>query len=371
MHNKLIVERYVKGMQKVYEVMDMADTAYIMHKGKIIFEISPNDQYQLEGKEIIFGAEEPLIAYYNEREEYFRFQTVYVDDDSIVDRIPLDNLIKVISIYNIGYTITRNIARFVQITNKMFINKEKKLSGKEMASKVYASIYVDIVDQLKNYLQKFKLSWLRQLIDRYSNSLVYTKGLAFRKSTARSDLKLDIEKLQEYTFNLRAGSILCEEGDKNNEMFILNRGNLEVYVGGKKVVDINKAGTVMGEMALLLGEKRTATIKTITDCNITIIKPENLKEVAQNSKNFFLNIAVNLGKRLEHNCNLIRETNELIQESVSAGKILPPSERTNYKELLSVIRELERYEVKYKNEWLSSLLQKVKKEITEIRETFS
>jgi len=358
-------------MRKVYEVMDIADTAYIMHRGKIVFEISPNDRYQLEGKEIIFGAEEPLIAYSSEREEYFRFQTVYVDEDSVLDRIPLKNLTRVISIFNIGYSITRNIARFVQITNKMYINKEKKLSGMEMASRVYASIYVDIVERLKNYLQKLQVGWLRQVIDRYTNSLVYTKGLAFKKSTARSDLKLDVEKLQEYTFNLRAGSILCEEGDKGNEMFVLNRGNLQIYIGGKKVADVNESGTVIGEMALLLGEKRTATIKTVTDCNITIIKPENLKEVAQNSRNFFLNIAVNLGKRLEHNCSLIRETNEIIQETADSGKILPPSERTNYKELLNFIRELERYEAKYRNEWLTALLQEVKKEITKTREMFS
>jgi hypothetical protein len=44
-------------MRTVYEVMDLADSAYIMHKGKLTFELSQDDKYTVEGKEIIFGAE--------------------------------------------------------------------------------------------------------------------------------------------------------------------------------------------------------------------------------------------------------------------------------------------------------------------------
>ena len=100
-------------MLKIYEVMDFADTAYIMHEGKLTFEISPQDKYHLEGKEIIFGSEEPLIAYKSNADEYFRFQTVYTEDESSVDKIPLKNLYKVISMYNIGFSITKNIAKFM------------------------------------------------------------------------------------------------------------------------------------------------------------------------------------------------------------------------------------------------------------------
>ena len=357
-------------MQKIYEVIDIADSAYIMHSGKLIFEISPRDKYYLEGKEIIFGAEEPLIAYKSNREDYFRFQSVYVEDGSSFDKIPLKNLYKVISIYNIGYGITKNIAKFVGITNKIYIKKEKQLSGKEMAAKEYAQLYVYIVDELKVNYAKIKTNWLKEILDQYTNSLVYTKGLAFKKSTARSELKLQMDKLQEFTINLSSGSMLCEEGDQGNEMFILNRGNLEVYIEGKKVADIHESGTVIGEMALLLGEKRTATIKAVTVSNITIVKPENLKEIVQTNSDFFLNVAVNMGKRLEHNCILIRETDDLLIEDNSSNLHLPPEEKTNYKELLSLMSELERYDLKYKLGWLSDILKNTRKEISRVRELF-
>jgi len=357
-------------MKKAYEVMDIADKVFIMHDGKLIFEISPDDKYYLEGKEIIFGAEEPLIAYKTNRDEYFRFQSAYVENGSSFDVIPLKNLYKLILIYNIGYSVTKNIAKYLQITNKIYINKEKKLSGAEMASKEYAIIYYDIVNNLKKTYQKLRISWLKQVIDRFINSLVYKKGLAFRSGISKSAFKVQNDKLHEFKFNLKAGSILCEESGEGHEMFILNRGNLEVYIGGKKVADINKSGTVIGEMALLLGEKRTATIKTITSCDITIVKPENLKEFATDNKDLFLNMAANLSRRLEHNCSLIRETNDLLLENKSLKEPLPPKERTNYKELLNLIRDLERYYFKYKNSWLSEILENAKEEITKTRNLF-
>jgi CRP-like cAMP-binding protein len=359
-------------MRKVYEVMDVASTAFILRKGKLTFELSQSDRYHVEGKEIIFGTEEPLIASRNNRDEYFRFQTVYVDDDAKIEIIPLPNLLKLIGIYNIGYSITKNIAKCLQITNRMYVKKEKNLSGHEIISKEYSKIYVDTIDALKREFGKFKPVWLAQLIDRFSNSLNYAKGKAFKEGSSASDFKLDIEKLEDLTFNLRAGSILCEEGDPGDEMYILNRGNLQVYIGGKKVFDIFEPGTVMGEMALLLGERRTATIKTVTDCNITIVKRENIKDIAENTQDFFLKIAVNLGQRQEHNCMLIREINELMQEEKDReGRPAAPKEKASYKELLSLLRELERYEAKYRNPWLISILGWVRERISKVRDVYS
>jgi CRP-like cAMP-binding protein len=354
-------------MQNIYELMDVADSAYILHSGKLVFEITPTDRYHLEGKEIIFGAEEPLIALKLNREDYFRFQSVYLEGEAVFDRIPLQNLYKVISVYNIGYSIAKNIAKFVQITNRMFINKEQRLSGKEMASREYALLYAEIVDGLKKQYGKLKTSWLKELTERFSDSLVYTKGVAFRRETPKSELKLDTAQLDEFTVDLSAGSLLCEEGDIGNEMFILNRGNLDVYIRGKKVAQIHESGTVIGEMALLLGETRTATIKAVTDSNVTMIKPENLKEIAQNNQDFFLNVAVNMARRLEHNCGMIRETDELLAELESAEPNAPPKERTNYKELMSFVAELERYESRYRFPWMSQILKNTRAEMSKIR----
>jgi CRP-like cAMP-binding protein len=358
-------------MQTIYEVMDIADTAYLLQKGKLTFELSPKDRYTVEGKEIIFGAEEPLIASKNCNQEYFRFQTVRAEDGALIKKIPSENLYKVIGIYNVGYSITKNIARCLEITNRIYVAKEKKLSGHEISAKEYARIYVDIIDSLRDAYESYRTSWLFEIIERFSNSLVFAKGKAFKDGSGQSDFKLDINQLDDLTFNLRAGSILCEEGDAGQEMYILNRGNLQVYIGGKKVFDIYDPGTVIGEMALLLGAKRTATIKTVTDCNITIVKRENLEEVAKTNKDFFLKMAVSLSQRLEHNCMLIRETSSLLEESEYDETLNVPKERTSYKELLNMIRELERYEAKYKNYWLTAIINRAKSRIKKTREAYA
>jgi CRP-like cAMP-binding protein len=57
------------------------------------------------------------------------------------------------------------------------------------------------------------------------------------------------------------GSAICKECDQGDELFILQAGSLEVEVGGVKVATIDKQGTVFGEMALLLSEKRSATLR--------------------------------------------------------------------------------------------------------------
>jgi hypothetical protein len=77
---------------------------------------------------------------------------------------------------------------------------------------------------------------------------------------------------------------------------------------------------------------------------------------------------VNLGKRLENNCNLIRETEELLAENRESKEPIPPKERTNYKAILTLIRDLERYDIKYKNEWMSKLVLKIKQKVNDARE---
>lgn len=51
------------------------------------------------------------------------------------------------------------------------------------------------------------------------------------------------------------GSIICEENSAGEEMYILQTGAIDVEIGGNKVATIDKKGTVIGEMALLLNEK--------------------------------------------------------------------------------------------------------------------
>ena len=73
--------------------------------------------------------------------------------------------------------------------------------------------------------------------------------------------------------NLRlysVGSIIAQEGNIGHEMFVLNRGKLGVFKGEEMIAQIEEEGVFFGEMSEILGGARTATLKALTDCVVTV-----------------------------------------------------------------------------------------------------
>ena len=90
---------------------------------------------------------------------------------------------------------------------------------------------------------------------------------ALRSSEMFRDLQLkQIQQIRdagkEMTF--MAGSELVVEGDKAGRFFLILDGTAEVSVGGKKRATI-EPGAAVGEIALLDGGPRSATVVAVTD----------------------------------------------------------------------------------------------------------
>ena len=56
-----------------------------------------------------------------------------------------------------------------------------------------------------------------------------------------------------------------------------DQAKIDVVINGEKVTTINEQGTVFGEMALLLNEKRTATLKSRNNVVLNRITKKDLK----------------------------------------------------------------------------------------------
>ena len=67
--------------------------------------------------------------------------------------------------------------------------------------------------------------------------------------------------------NHPAGTVIAREGDPGAGLFIIGEGEADVTVGGKKVNRLG-AGDSFGEMALLDGGPRTATVTAATPVKI-------------------------------------------------------------------------------------------------------
>ena len=111
---------------------------------------------------------------------------------------------------------------------------------------------------------------------------------------------------------LLPNELLFNQGDEGNCAFLINQGNLDVIVDGKKVENLFE-GELFGEMALILNQKRSASVvaKSSTEL-IEITKAsfeEIMNEVSNDLKQIIQKLCEELAKR--NSTDMIINKNEL------------------------------------------------------------
>jgi len=111
---------------------------------------------------------------------------------------------------------------------------------------------------------------------------------------------------------LLPNELLFNQGDEGNCAFLINQGNLDVIVDGKKVENLFE-GELFGEMALILNQKRSASVvaKSSTEL-IEITKAsfeEIMNEVSNDLKQIIQKLCEELSKR--DSTDMIINKNEL------------------------------------------------------------
>jgi CRP/FNR family cyclic AMP-dependent transcriptional regulator len=75
-----------------------------------------------------------------------------------------------------------------------------------------------------------------------------------------------------------AGRVLCSEGAFGGDFFILESGSADVTRGGKKIATM-RPGDFFGEIALVDGGKRTATVTTTVASRAFVLGPRQFQNV--------------------------------------------------------------------------------------------
>lgn len=93
------------------------------------------------------------------------------------------------------------------------------------------------------------------------------------------------QELQRYrdsgsVIELQPGETLFEQETTPDEMYAVLRGTLAVIMDGVQVAEIGE-GQVVGEMAFLLDEKRSATVRALTPCEVHAISPQKMRMLLQ------------------------------------------------------------------------------------------
>ena len=96
------------------------------------------------------------------------------------------------------------------------------------------------------------------------------------------------------------GEKVIRQGTEGSSMFVLIDGEADVHVehpGGSAYVATLKAGDYFGEMSLLTGEKRSATVVAKTDCEVLEIGKTAFAEVLQSSETLLQKLSEMLAQR--------------------------------------------------------------------------
>jgi hypothetical protein len=78
---------------------------------------------------------------------------------------------------------------------------------------------------------------------------------------------------------LRAGEVLVSQGDPGDELYLLFDGVLAVEQDGRQVAEVGP-GAILGEMALLEGGRRTASLRAVTRCRVAVVPGDRVDRAA-------------------------------------------------------------------------------------------
>ena len=81
------------------------------------------------------------------------------------------------------------------------------------------------------------------------------------------------------------GDEIIRKGDEGNEMFIIVRGEVEVVDDGKRKGTL-RDGEFFGETILLLAERRNATVRALTNCDLFVLERSEFERVLREHPEF-------------------------------------------------------------------------------------
>ncbi len=318
-------ENYIK----LYAASSEADAAFFLTEGAIFLYPSNVDKYAIRGRNLIFGSTEIILNKLCGIKTT-RIETAIADPGSMIKKIAIDNFLKSLGSFSFGLNVLTIIAKQIMLTNEIIQKNLSVLKDDENKTKKFSIEYYSIISRLQEEYDKRKYPWLKSLIQEFSDSLTYKRGEAYYKSSESVRI-VPTASLSDKDVEYPKGALICEENSTGNEMFILKSGSLDVIIQGNKVATIEEPGTVIGEMALLLGETRSATLQAKNRVIMSRLFKEDLEDAVLKQADFLPNVAQTLAKRHYYNILKIDHINRAIIEQ-DINKTMPGKREILYSE---------------------------------------
>ena len=143
---------------------------------------------------------------------------------------------------------------------------------------------------------------------------------------------------------LKTGDMLFEAGDEGDGCYRLDKGALKVSLkspqGGERILAVLPEGAVVGDLAMIDGLPRSASVTALTDCELRFISRANFQHCAQQHPEIHRFLVSLLAKRLRQThdsiaalafltakgrvANALLEISESLGEQTGSGEIVIP-----------------------------------------------
>ncbi|WP_185234823.1 Crp/Fnr family transcriptional regulator [Teredinibacter franksiae] len=120
----------------------------------------------------------------------------------------------------------------------------------------------------------------------------------------------ELEKLSS-TRKYPKNTILVTEGDESNHLYIIRQGTVSVYLsdneGRQVILNYMQEGEYFGELSLMDGKVRSASVMTVAPCELTVISRSSFQELLNNNHDFSLVMNRELTRRVRELTESVRD----------------------------------------------------------------
>jgi len=187
---------------------------------------------------------------------------------------------------------------------------------------LYRTDFDDLVNRYPSVsmaMSKVLSKRLTQMDRRFTET--HLRGLKLLGNLTPSQLEDVSRRLRAGRY--RQGETIIREGDPGDEMYFIESGRVRVVRrrgDENALLDELEAGDLFGEMALLTGEPRSATITALTDLNVWMIGQSDFNDLVTAYPNLALALSRLLSERL-------RNTDARFLEQPATGSVPAPTAR--------------------------------------------
>ncbi len=110
---------------------------------------------------------------------------------------------------------------------------------------------------------------------------------------------MGLAQLARFRRTYNAGDVICRQGEEAHEFFILESGAIGIYCNDQKVAQVDVVGDYIGELGVLLKQKRNATMKCEEPTQCFALPANGLDRLLAANPDVAMKLIISLAQRLD------------------------------------------------------------------------